>query len=86
VLKTYLYVPEEIDKEIKNLAEVQKVSKAAVIRSILKEGITAIKHPKNSSGVEALLKIAALGKRINAKGPKDLSSNIDKYLWDNWNE
>ena len=85
MLKTYLYVPEEINTEITKLAAIQRVSKGVVIRAVLREGLTAIKKPK-TGGIEALLKIAELGERINAKGPKYLSSNIDKYLWENSNE
>lgn len=85
MLRTYLYVPEELNKEIAYMAKYNKKSKARIIREALEEGLTIIKKPK-SGGVEALLKIAELGTRINAKGPKDLSSNLDKYLWGNSNE
>ena len=33
---------------------------------------------------ESLLMLAELGKKMKLKGPKDLSTNIDKYLWDNY--
>lgn len=83
MLKTYLYVPEELNREIEQLVKIQKASKAEVIRLVLKTGVAQIKNQK-TGGVEVLLKLAEIGKKINAKGPKDLSQNIDKYLWKNY--
>lgn len=85
MIRTFIYFPEELDREIELLAKGTKRSKATVIREALEEGLTSIKRQK-SGGVEALLKIAELGQKINAKGPKDLSSNLDKYLWKNQND
>ncbi len=84
MIRTFVYFPEELNREIEHLAKDTKKSKATVIREALEEGVTSIKSQK-TGGIEALLKIAELGEKINAKGPKDLSSNMDKYLWKNWN-
>ena len=51
-----------------------------MIREALEQGLTAIQRQKRG-GTDVLLKIAKLGKRINAKGPKDLSTHMDRYLW-----
>ena len=84
MLKTYLYVPEEINEEIKQLANMQKVTKASIIRAALKQGLGAIKKQKMSSA-RILLKLAEIGKKYQPKGPKDASTKIDKYLWSkNW--
>lgn len=80
MIRTFIYFPEELNKEIERLAFSTKKSKALVIREALEEGLNSIKKQK-TGGAEALLKIAELGKRINASGPKDLSKNLDKYLW-----
>ncbi len=85
MIRTFIYFPEELNREIENLAEDTKRSKATVIREALEEGLTSIKKQK-SGGIEALLKIAELGEKINAHGPKDLSRNLDKYLWENQND
>lgn len=82
MIRTYIYYPEELDELIEQFATTTKKSKATVIREALVEGLTSIKRHK-TGGVEALLKIAELGKRINAVGPTDLSTNMDMYLWDN---
>lgn len=83
MLKTYLYVPDELNREIEQLVKIQKASKAEVIRLVLKTGVAQIKNQK-TGGVGVLLKLAEMGKKINANGPKDLSKNIDKYLWKNY--
>ncbi|MBI3384717.1 hypothetical protein HY030_00820 [Candidatus Gottesmanbacteria bacterium] len=80
MLKTYLYVPEELNREIEQLVKIQNASKAEVIRLVLKAGVAQIKSQK-TGGAEVLLKLAEIGKKAGAKGPKDLSRNIDKYLW-----
>lgn len=80
MIRTFIYFPEELNQEIERMVNDTNKSKAMIIREALKEGLTSIKK-YNICGVEALLKIAELGQKINAKGPKDLSSNMDKYLW-----
>lgn len=80
MLKTYLYVPEFLNKQIQELAVIQKTSKAEVIRKALEKGITVVRQ-QGSASVQALFKLAQLGEKVKAKGPKDLSSNLDKYLW-----
>ena len=34
------------------------------------------------TSAKPLFMLADLGKRYNVKSPKDLSANIDKYLWE----
>lgn len=81
MLKTYLYIPEQLDEKIKHAAKAQKRSKADVIRQALEKGITAVQH-QGTASTEVLLKIAELGKKNRIKGPRDSSINMDKYLWD----
>lgn len=80
MLKTYLYLPEELNKKVESAAKRQKKSKAEVLRKAIEEGINTVEE-QTSSGVEVLFKLAEIGKKYNPKGPKDLSKNIDKYLW-----
>ncbi len=81
MLKTYLYIPEHLDKKIKQTAKAQNKSKAEVMRLALEKGIPAVDEYNNAS-VEVLFKIAELGRKYKLKGPKDGSKNMDKYLWD----
>lgn len=80
MIRTFIYFPETLDADIKHLASKANKSKATVIREALEHGLTTMKKRKRG-GADALLTIAKLGKRINAKGPSNLSSNMDTYLW-----
>lgn len=80
MIKTYLHIPEDLNKEINQLAEIKKTSKAAVLRAALAKGIEAEKRER-TSGAEVLLKLAEMAKKSNFKGPRDASLNHDYYLW-----
>jgi len=81
MLKTYLYIPEQLEKKISYTAKAQNKSKAEVIREALEKGISAIQY-QGTESAEVLLKIAELGKKLHVKGPKDSSTRMDEYLWD----
>lgn len=80
MLKTYLYIPEQLDEKIKLAAKTQNKSKAEVIRQALQEGLNIVEK-QNKGGAEILLELAELTKRNKVRGPKDLSVNHDYYLW-----
>lgn len=79
MLKTYLYIPEHLQKKISHTAKNQNKSKAEVIRQAIQKGLEAAEPASN--GAEALLKIAELARKHNIKGPRDASINHDYYLW-----
>ena len=86
MLKTYLYLPEELDRQIKNVAKNQKKSKAEVIRSAVENGLKSI-NQDNSAGLKAFAKLAEIGIKHNVKGPKDSAKRHDYYLWaKDWNK
>jgi len=86
MLKTYLYIPEQLEEKITRTAKIQKKSKAEVLRQALEKGISAVQQ-QGTASTEVLLKIAELGKKNKIKGPRDSSINMDKYLWDkDWNQ
>ena len=86
MLKTYLYVPEELEEKINLTARIQHKSKAEILRQALEKGIIAVQN-QGTASVQALLKIAQIGKQNNVKGPKDGSEKMDKYLWGkDWNK
>jgi predicted transcriptional regulator len=80
MLKTYLYVPSQLEEKIVRVARDQHKSKAEVMRQALEEGIGVVSR-QGSASAEALLRLAEVGKMHNPKGPKDLSSKLDGYLW-----
>lgn len=83
MLKTYLYIPDDLNEKINRAAKAQNQSKAEIIRKALENGIKAPKEPK-AGGAQTLLKLAEIGKKYKLKGPRDLSKNMDKYLWKNY--
>lgn len=86
MLKTYLYVPNHLEKQIRQTAEFQNKSKAEVMRQALEKGITAVQQ-QGTASAEALLKLAELGKKYRFQGPKDSSERIDELLWGkDWNK
>lgn len=80
MLKTYLYLPDELNKKIHLTAKTQNKSKAEVMRLALEKGIESIGYDGGASA-RTLLKIAEIGGKYKAKGPRDLSTNMDYYLW-----
>lgn len=80
MLKTYLYIPEQLEIKINQTAQSQNKSKAEVIRQALERGLKE-EEKRARAGVEALFKIAELGKKYKLKGPKDSSERIDELLW-----
>ena len=83
MLKTYLYLPEELDRELLLLSRLEGKSKAQIIREVMGEGVRQKKKVATTNGnpsVEVLFKLAELGEEIKAKGPKDLSANHNKYF------
>ena len=86
MLKTYLYVPEELEAKINITARTQNKSKAEVMRQALEKGITVVQN-QGTVSAQALLKIAQIGRQFNVKGPQDGSEKMDEYLWGkNWNK
>lgn len=80
MLRTYVYLPEELGQKIKRAAKLQKKSRAEIMRQALEKGIASIYREQGAS-LEVLLKIARLGEKYTVAGPKDLSANLDKYAW-----
>lgn len=80
MLKTYLYIPEQLEEKIKLFARTQRKSKAEIIRQTLEAGFNSLEKQKQG-GAEVLLRLAELAQKYKVKGPKDASINHDYYLW-----
>ena len=86
MLKTYLYLPEDLKNQIIYTANSQNKSRAEIIRQALKVGVPAVAQ-QGTASAEALLKIAQIGKKYNLHGPKDGSEKMDEYFWSkDWNK
>lgn len=78
--RTQIYLPKTQTEELKRIAQRKRISTSEVIRAILKEKIEELSFAKKISGENLL----AAAKRINQQGqkaPKDLATNLDKYLY-----
>lgn len=69
-----IYLTEALDREISAIAKKEKKSQAEIVRKLLEKGIDRKK--KMSSG-EFLLHLAS----YSVPGPRDLSTNLDRYLY-----
>lgn len=81
MIRTQVYLPKDLYHHIDQVAKREKKAKAQVIRDTLEEGLKRRQKTQSNAG-EALLRIAKLGEKLKVKGPKDLSKNIDKYLYE----
>lgn len=79
MLKTYLYIPELLEKKINTAAKTQGRSKADIIREALEKGITSVAQ-QGTASAEVLLKLADLGKQYKLRGTHD-STKMDEILW-----
>ena len=77
MIRTQVYLDESIYKDLISLAKREKISMAKATRDILYEGL---KKRKNTdfSGKDVLKKLLEM--QIT-EGPKDLSFNINHYLY-----
>ncbi|OGK23643.1 hypothetical protein A3A46_02205 [Candidatus Roizmanbacteria bacterium RIFCSPLOWO2_01_FULL_37_13] len=89
MIRTQIYLPENQTEKLKELAYKQHISVSEVVRRTIDEKIIktkpsvkqkkTIKKYKNAG--EWLLSMARDAERRGFKGPKDLASNVDKYLY-----
>lgn len=80
MLKTYLYIQDHLEKQINQAVQIQKKSKAEILRQALEKGIAAVQQ-QGTASAQTLLKLAQIGKRSSFRGPKDSSERIDELLW-----
>jgi hypothetical protein len=77
MIRTQIYLTEDQARDIKLRAKREKKHEAEVIRDLVDVGLkNATPTGKESTG-ESLLRLAAIG----GKGPADLSTRIDDYLY-----
>lgn len=81
MIRTQIYLPKELYREVAFTAKREKKTKATVIREALGKGLIKKGSKKNAGSV--LLEIAVMAEKLKTKGPSNLSTNIDKYLYEN---
>ncbi len=75
--RTQIYLPQDLYAQLKAMARQDATSVSEVVRKTLKDKVKEKKH----SGVNTLLSLAEIGKKWKIKAPKDLSANLDYYLY-----
>lgn len=72
--RKHIFIPKDLNVQIQHMAKTANKSESQVIRELIEKGV----GKKRPNAGDFLLKLATIG----AKGPKDLSTNIDKYLYE----
>lgn len=89
MIRTQIYLPENQIEKLKEIAYRQKLSVSEIIRRTVDETIirkkktAKVKKPKTKykNVGEWLLAQARMAERMHWRGPKDLATNMDKYLY-----
>lgn len=80
VIETRTVEEKEFNTIIEKAAKQEQKPAAQVLRELLAESIRA--KVKTQSSGRALKGLAKLGEKLQIRGPKELSTAIDKYLYD----
>lgn len=75
MIRTQIYIPETVHQAARLLARKKNKSLAEIIREFIMRGLKQEKIQNNSKSLDALTKLNITG------GPKNLSSQMDKYLY-----
>ena len=82
MIKTQVYFTDDQSQMIDALVSQKGIKKSKLIRWIVDEGIKKVKNvQKKKSAVDGLIAMAEDAKRQGLTGPRDLSENIDEYLY-----
>lgn len=81
LIPTTVYVQPAIKRAVREVAKRRRCTDAEVIREALAAGLKDLQNQQETSiaGLKALVKFADTHV---SEGPRDLSQNLDKYLWD----
>ena len=77
MIRTQVYLTEDQARDIKLRAKLENKREAEVIRELVSEGLKTATPPGKESTGDSLLRLAAIG----GKGPADLSTRVDDYLY-----
>lgn len=77
MIRTKVYLTEEQSRDIKLRAKRENKPEAEVIRELVSAGLKTPASQRQESTGDSLLRLAAIG----GKGPADLSTRADDYLY-----
>jgi len=75
MVRKQIYLTETLEREIDHQSKRENKTQAQVVRELLEEGLQ--KRERKMPAGEFLLRMASHA----GKGPKDLSTNSDRYLY-----
>ena len=82
MIRTQIYLTELQIKTLKQQAFTNEVTLSQAIRDLIEKEFFAPKQSKKRKNIgDVLLGMAKEAKAMHAKGPKDLASKTDRYLY-----
>ena len=83
MLRTNVYLTEDQERAIRARAAVNKKPKAEVLRELINVGLKATPL-QGSTSADVFMRLGQVAEQFRGRGtaPKDLSTNLDKYTWD----
>lgn len=83
MMRTQIYIPQNQLKFLKKIAWQDDISLSETIRRIIdKQLINQSKSTKSEKNIgNWLLSLAKRAEKLKIKGPPDLASNLDQYLY-----
>lgn len=82
MIRAQIYLPTNQLRLLKRIAWEEEVSLSETIRKLINEKLTETKKANYKQNTGSwLLSLANKAKRLKIKGPKDLASNMDFYLY-----
>lgn len=81
MVRTQLYLPQTLKKELTHEAKFFDISFSELVRRRLMYNLNAHKPFEKPNAVTQLLNAVERVRKSKARGPKDLSKNHDEYLY-----
>lgn len=82
MIRTQIYLTEQQIKTLKKQAFMSEVTLSQIIRDLIeKEMVRPMQPKKKRNSGSVLLEMAKEAEAMHIQGPKDLSKNLDKYLY-----
>jgi len=83
MLRTQIYLPAEQLRLLKRISWEEEVSLSEVIRELIEEKLVPAKEKdQGAKNVGSwLISLANKAKKMEVRGPKDLASKMDEYLY-----
>lgn len=83
MIRTQIYLTQKQHSSLKKKAASLNTTVSDQIRKIIEKDLEAEKKSRPFNAGKWLLSMAEEAERIGASGPKDLATNMDKYLYGN---